>query len=195
MKKNSRFVKYVLAGLLLFGAMWALDMAIESQKSAKGKKSDHAKLVPTLENTREIVTKHMQQTQRNFDLSQRQIKTQAFLAPKVGDRIPLTALAEPVQGVPMDPDRRELNAPHDLNQKKVLPFQNPNPEIQGVVREQQDAEIASLKSKENFIAAYIENARLAGYDVKINEDLIVIEVRRIPELSNKEYIPPSSSAQ
>lgn len=171
--------RYLALGLLLISSIWAFDQAVKFQTS-QTRGSKNSKVSPTVVDTRELVTKHLQMTNKRLELGQQQAMSQnSFELPTIGERLYDRKDFPRIQGLPMNPDRSEHNAPNDLKPKSQLTFQNPGPEVQGRLRDQDDQAIANAELRTIYIQNFLENARRAGYEVRLNEELVVVAVRRI----------------
>lgn len=184
--------RFLIVGVLLLSSVWAFDQAMNIHSSQTNNRKSN-KVSPTVVDTRELVTKHLQMTNKRLELDQQQATSQnSFEMPVVGERLNERKDFPRVQGVPMNPDRTEHNAPHDLKLKKQLTFQTPGAEVQGHLRDQDDNEIANAELRTIYIQNFLENARRAGFEVRLNDDLVVTGVRRVnPEPSKSGTASPA----
>lgn len=149
---------------------------------------------------RELVDRHLKMTNKMMEINQMrtQIQNEAS-APQVGMRLKPEGAhwKSPVlDGAPMESDKNEVNSVSDLkNRKKQLNFQQPHPNVQGQIREVLDEKKFQQEYKKEYVRQFIENARLSGFDVTVNEDLIVISVKKINPVSATPFDPNSSGEQ
>lgn len=131
----------------------------------------------------DIVNKHLWMTDQAVELSREQAEINSkFANLKVGESITLPkGKVEPKQmGVDHSADTNEMNAYNDLNRyPKTINATNPDYIIQGQLSDQEQSRQYEAAYREEYVRQFIENARRAGYDVVLNDDLVVVSVRPI----------------
>lgn len=143
------------------------------------------KIGPSISETRERVNHHLQMTHKSLEIRQSQVnQLNPYLAPRLGDRLHERADFPKALGAPMDPDRAEHNAPQDLKKKVLLNFQEASPTVSGQIRDREDQEIFQEELRRAWLEQFIQNARKNGYEVRVNENLVVTGVRRLPKTQN-----------
>ncbi len=130
----------------------------------------------------EIINKHLWMTEKSKELAQEQMKAQNdFTNPKIGDSIwPDGQKSGKQIGVDHSPDTNENNAFEDLNRyPKNLQVQTPDAVIQGQLSDEDRRREYEAAYREEYAKQFIENARRNGYEVLLNDKLVVISVRPI----------------
>jgi hypothetical protein len=130
----------------------------------------------------ELVNKHLFMTDQAMELSKEKVAIQnQFANLKIGQSIVPGKKFEPQQlGVDHSPDSNETTAFDDLNRyPKTITATNPDNIIQGQLRDQDETKRYEVAYREEYVRQFVENARRAGYDVQLNDDLVVVSVRPI----------------
>lgn len=128
------------------------------------------------------VNRHIQLTNRNIETDKEKIKIEAgFTIPRVGQLLSRPQNSDSY--LDQRPDHNEMNPVRDLERRIESP---PNPSARDIVQaemaEQQAYNAATEKAMREYARQYVENAKQNGYDVKLDSDYRVIEVRPINNL-------------
>ena len=184
-------VRWVLIALLLLLAIWSIDQAMHLPKQEKV-----ARVQPTIEGTRDIVNRHLQLTNKQLEIAQGRVEQgNRFLAPRVGDRLADRPDFPRALGAPMNPDRAEHNAPHDLKRKRLLNFEEANPTVAGQIRDKNDQREYLQKYREEYVKLFLSNARRNGLEITLSPDLVVTGVRQVRPQIESNSDPSTSGAQ
>jgi hypothetical protein len=135
----------------------------------------------------QLVNKHLWMTSRTQELSQEQMRLQnQFTNPHVGDSIwPKGQIQGPDKtlGVDHSADANEATAFEDLNRyPKQLEAQNPDNVIQAQLSDEDRRQAYEQAYRAQYAKQFIENARRNGYEVRLNDQNVVISVKplRVP---------------
>lgn len=139
----------------------------------------------------ELVNKHLWMTGKAQELAQERMKAQNdYTNPKVGDSIWPNGQKPEVSkqiGVDHSADSNETTAYQDLNRyPKQLNMQNPDNVIQAQLSDEDRRREYEQAYKAEYARQFVENARVNGYDVRLNDEYVVISVRPIRNPSNSE---------
>jgi hypothetical protein len=131
--------------------------------------------------TQELVSQHMWITTRAQELAEKKARAQNIqLSPQIGQSIlPLEKAASPL-GIDHSADRNEDNAFEDLNRyRRDIQPNNPDHLIQGRLHDRDKVIAYTQEYQVEYARQFIENARRNGYEVKLNDDYVVVSVRPI----------------
>lgn len=135
-----------------------------------------------------LVNKHLWLTNHSKEIAQERAKAQnAYLAPQIGDSVwPIKTVRGKDLGVDHSADTNETNAYEDLNRyQKEFNSTNPDAIIQGQIVEQQVQRQYQEKYRAEYARQFIENARMNGYEVKLDKDYMVISVTPLPNAQSR----------
>jgi hypothetical protein len=183
MMKEKRQPGNFLVFLLLLAAGVCVLLALPD-KSARSKSdfsSTNPKALPSAYSpeVEDLVNKHLYMTSQKEDWAEKKMKAEnTFMAPEVGHAI----LPSGKKSASLDhsADSYEGNAFNDLNRyPKELNYASPDEVIQGSLQDQQRQKTYDQIYRKEFARQFIENARQHGYNVKLNDDMVVISVTPI----------------
>jgi hypothetical protein len=128
-----------------------------------------------------LVNKHLWMTSQAQELAQQRVKVgNEFANPKVGSSILPKPQSSEDWGVHQNIDSNETNAFEDLQRyKKDLRVADPDHIIQGQITDANKQGQFEAAYREEYARQFIENARQHGYEVKLNDQYVVISVRPI----------------
>lgn len=129
-----------------------------------------------------LVNKHLWMTSKAQELAQDRMKAQnEYTNPQVGDSIwPQGQPPQKQLGVDHSADTNENTAFQDLNRyRKDLRVQTPDHVIQAQISDENRRREYEEAYRAEYAKQFVENARRNGYDVRLNEDYVVISVRPI----------------
>jgi hypothetical protein len=181
-QRSGTFLAFLL--LLAAGACVLLALPTKPSRSKSDLASTGATLPsaysPEVEN---LVNKHLFLTSQEQDWAQKKMKAEnTFMTPEIGSSI-LKQAAKPKLksfGVDHSSDQNEDAAFNDLNRyPKQLNYNNPEQVIQGQLQDQQRQKAYDESYRQEYARQFIENARKHGYQVKLNDDLVVVSVAPI----------------
>jgi hypothetical protein len=188
MDSHKRIALFILLLLLSFGVF---RMAGDIGKPGH---ADFASFDPRSARVENIVNKHLTMTDRKILLQNDRAQLENTELPAVGDQIwpkntwNRNRSSEPRQdGVDLSSDRREEAAISDLNRnpKEYGNYRSPHSVIQNEESEKDARALEQKWYRERYAQQFIENARRNGIEVKLNDDLVVIDVRKANPIYTK----------
>jgi hypothetical protein len=191
--KDLFFLVLLLGGSLI---AFVLSMGIDEQAGVVHQNS----IDPKSKIVESLVNQHLKITSQMIDLKERNALDRFSDMPKVGDRLWPTAHLPSKNknvGVDFSSDPKEDSTYQDLNRhpKDYSATGSPHSVIQGDLARQEADHRQWQVIKSNYIRKFIENARLHGYQVKVNDDLVVESVRPLPASAKDSFGPGHSGAQ
>ncbi len=190
-KKRSSSLFWLLVGALGFVFAFLLWPTPKKKHPLTKGEISSSSLHP-VDTTSELVNKHLWITNQAQELAEQRVAVQNTLnSPKVGDSIWPKGIDKSKQyGVDHSPDSNETTAFEDLNRyKKELNTEKPDNVIQAQLRDQDRQREYEKAYREAYAKQFIENARRAGYDVRLNDDMVVVSVRPIRNPSSSDLGP------
>jgi hypothetical protein len=172
--------------LLLSVAMGIVSLLLLSHVFST--KSDQKDFIPksaySIE-TSQLVNKYLQQTASVVSLEQARIeRDNERLAPQVGQTVkPGAPMARFTYTVDHSPDRDETNAIQDIRKKGSKNTYRPNQVVMRELTEEEQIRFYKALYKEKYIQQFVENARRGGYEVKLDENDVVVDVTKIKKPS------------
>lgn len=138
-----------------------------------------------------LVNKHLWMTGQKQDMhEQSEAAKNQVVSPKIGDKILAPKLKQATTQLGLDADANETNAYNDLHRyRKELQIYKPDNQIQAQLADQQAFDKFETAYQEAYIKQFIENARLNGYEVRLNDKNEVVTVRPIRLPSNQLTAP------
>lgn len=123
------------------------------------------------------VNRHIQVTNKKIENDKEVVRLDAgFKLPKVG-----VLIRQPVQsqsGVDLSVDKREMNPARDLERRPLEPAAPSAADVvQADLARLQHNAIAEEQFRREYAKAYIEEARRNGYEIKLDNDYRVIDIR------------------
>jgi hypothetical protein len=194
MDSHKRMALFIILILLSFGVF---QFALEVGKPGHG---DFSSLNPRSERVEKIVNKHLSLTDQQVKLQTERALFESEELPSVGDRLWPSAQKSPEfspqhEGVDLSSDPREQVAIDDLDRhhKEYGNYKSPNFVIQneGYAKEKEAAD--KQASEELYAQQFIENARRKGYQVRLDSNRVVIDVRKIPTQGSQQLKSPRGS--
>lgn len=172
-----------------------------------GKKREVSSLDPKSEHVEAIVNKHLTNTDQRIRISNDLAELKMANPPMIGDRVwPANAAQSKrdyrsgfskteTEKIDLSPDSRETSVLNDLdrNRKEYGKYKSPDFVIQSENSEKDQSLVQARIAREKYAQEFIENARAHGYQVKMNEDFVVIDVKKISTPSRFQ-IPIGSSS-
>lgn len=183
-----------MALLLLLAAGFCVLLALPSKQPHHAELSSTGQEIPSAYSpeVEKLVNKHLFLTSQEQEWAQKKMKAEnSFSAPAIGASI----LQKKNGGVDHSADQNENAAINDLDRyRKQLNYTNPEEVVQGQLQDQQKQRVYDEVYKKEFARQFIENARQHGFNVKLNDDLVVISVTPIlqPTFQTPEARQPSS---
>lgn len=184
-KKNPVFLRVLFLGVALLGVL-GLYVVNSGPPTPAAKKQTTTPVTP--ENKK--VTRFMQDSQKKAELQNLKVEVEnlrvkpddlpAFM-PLEGESVETRPL-----GVELSPDPSIEQVYSDLNSVKSDQFQTPEERISARIAEKKWLHEYKKMERKTYIQNFIEAARLAGYDIKIDDNLVVTEVR---PLNNRPKVP------
>ncbi len=155
-----------------------------------GNKRLISSLNPKSEQVEAIVNKHLSATDQKIRIENDLAEMRMVNPPSVGDRVwPAGAKqlgggsgSKPgTESIDLSQDSRDHNVVDDLNRnrKEYGKYKSPDFIIQNENAAKEQSVIATRLAREKYAQQFIENARAHGYQVKVDENFVVIEVRKI----------------
>jgi hypothetical protein len=140
------------------------------------------KVNPTSEDYRARVTEHLQRLDRELQLRRQEQELQIQKIDQLEDKESPVPQPEPTHNFDLSQDARPLEIKNDLRPPSLNPDFKRDLDDHISYRlqlKQADSEYERIYRRE-YIKAFIENARKAGYKVRVTDDLDVI-VERAPD--------------
>ncbi len=124
---------------------------------------------------------HMSLTEKQILLKQQQTDLQNTLtAPVIGDSIFSDKLKKTyMEGVDMSSDRNEASVIQDLRSKPELHFERPDQIIQGELLDKESGREFQESYRQVYAKQFVENARRGGYEVVLDDNFVVVSVRKL----------------
>jgi hypothetical protein len=126
---------------------------------------------------------HLFMTAKELEIAalKRQYENQ-LQAPYVGQKLIDLTFAPP-KGVDHSADRNEETAYKDLQRDQHdLNLTSPQHIVQSQLRENEELAAYSESYRQAYASQFVENARRAGYEVRLSADLVVLSVRKIKSM-------------
>lgn len=192
MDKATRVVLFLILGFMSIGVF---RLALELGNEKKRKISS---LNPKSEHVEAIVNKHLADTDQKIRISNDLAEMKMANPPTVGDRVwPASAARlskeyasgfskSGTDSIDLSSDSRESSVLNDLdrNRKEYGKYKSPDFVIQSENSEKDQAEIQVRMAREKYAQQFIENAKAHGYQVKVDENFVVVEVKKLSKPSN-----------
>lgn len=141
--------------------------------------------------TEAMVNRHLFYTAQKAELQKEIIQVEnSWTAPAVGESL----FKDPkpsnkAYGVDHSPDTYEARVVNDLNlNDKQVNYVSPSGVIQRELHERRVVAEYSQRWKEEYVEQFLENARKNGYEVTLDKDYRVVNVREIRRKPNGESI-------
>jgi hypothetical protein len=130
-----------------------------------------------------ISNKHLFMTAKELEITARKRNAENYLqAPYVGQKV-IDMTYAPVKGVDHSADRNEETAYRDLRRHEPeFNLSSPQHIVQNELRERQDQAAYVESYRTEYARQFVENARRAGYDVRLSADLVVLSVRKLKSM-------------
>jgi len=167
---------YVIALLLLLLAGFFVILYLLPEKSPSSPAG--AAGGPQSKQFEERVNRHLFNTSQTMELSREKMKLEADRLEREGVK-PRGADSTPVHPLDLSTDPRAEALLKALGREATQPHgpANPDEQIQAELFESQQLQEYSEEYKREYARQFIENARKAGYIIKLNDDYKVISVR------------------
>ncbi len=124
------------------------------------------------------VNNHIQLTNRKIETDKEKIKQEAsFTIPRVGQLL-LTAEGQPVDPIDMRGDRNEFNSTRDMRRDR-LETPSAGDIIQQDLADNQARERQNAEYMKEYARQFVENARRNGYEVELDSEYKVKNVRQV----------------
>lgn len=186
MEKKAR---YLILSLLLLASAGFLALSMEeTQPVAKPDKTS-----ATSGKASALINKHLWQANHLKEQAEKRVEAQnSYMAPRLGDSIwPTSQDRSKGYSVDHSPDRNENRVYQDLNRdRKEYRSTDPDHIIQSQIHDDERMREYEMSYRQEYARQFVQNARRNGYDVRLNSDLVVISVKRIPGFQRRE---PSES--
>jgi hypothetical protein len=174
--------QYWVAVLMMFAGLFLVDLGMRPSQKIE---AEFSSKIPS----HTIADKHIKNTSRRIELEQEKTRIERkYAIPSVGQKLNFqsSGISSTSQimgnnsGAPMDKDADQTRLLNDLAGRPTpMELQRPSEVLQAGVRERQDDQDFLLSERARFVADFVENAYQNGYEVKLDENLVVISVRPI----------------
>ncbi len=172
---------FFLLLVLLLGAGSFYLLGIQEEKPVKAIKRDAASAYSAEVNER--VNSHLAWTNKKIELQARKRAIENYSTPQVGESIIIKDNKD--YGVDHSADTNESTAYQDLNRDRhEMRATDPDRVIRNQIYDQDSAVAYEQAYKEEYARQFVENARMNGYEVKLNSDFVVLSVKKIRSPSN-----------
>jgi hypothetical protein len=175
-KKDSLLLVLLIGGAVAFFGLYLL-----SPDTRKQEKSSPSGPISS-PRAQDLLNRHLWMTAQNQELAQRKRALEnSYQSPLLGQSIwPRAAAPARPSGVDHSSDRHENQAYHDLNRHpQVYQGTSPDHVIQQKLADDQRTQEYALQYQKEYARQFIENARLHGYEVELDSNFVVIQVRAI----------------
>jgi hypothetical protein len=122
-----------------------------------------------------LVNKYLQETNRAIEMQQMKTQVQnKFVSPKVGEVLtPKAARGKESLKVDLPEDPQQEALRRDTYQGSQGRFPSPSDQVQKDMADQQALEEYERQYKEAYIQQFIENARVNGWHIEVDEDGVI----------------------
>lgn len=193
----SRKEGLLICAILIFLSLGAIRFAINMDKSKSHEMSSFSPQSPEVET---LVNKHLVGTAHRVLLQEERAhleNSDIDKAPEIGDEVwpefrKNKGEFAANQGVDLSADPKEMNAYQDLNRhpKEYGTYKSAHSIIQNELALNEDRATADLTYRAQYAQRFIENARRSGYQVKLNDDFVVISVKKISDSNSFKVVEP-----
>jgi hypothetical protein len=128
----------------------------------------------------ELVNKHLKLTDSKIQMDEKKVESENFSALSIGQKIEIPygtneRAADELIQASADEELSKIIRPDETDYE----LNSPKQKIYNKVREQDLQTEYYENYKEAYVKAFIEKARYSGYEIQVNDNLIVTSVRRV----------------
>lgn len=181
-RKNSKedSKSFFLLLILLLGAGAFYLLGIQEEKPIRTVKRE---VSAYSQEANQKVNDHLAWTNKKIELQARKRALENYSTPQVGDSI--ISKDNKDYGVDHSADTNESTAYQDLNRDRhELRATDPDRVIRNQIYDQDAALAYEQAYREEYARQFVENARMNGYEVRLNDDFVVQSVKKIRNPSN-----------
>lgn len=177
--EKKRDLSWLFLLLLILGVLILLFSKSEDSGHASGTTDSYSQMSPAQKS--KLVNKHLKETAISLEKERLQRKLEVSRELQKYSNSPQQLGYEAQQGLSFDSDPNMLALTEELNRSQALNDHSLTPEqlIQRKLYENEQLQKEDEAYREAYAEEFIENARRAGWDIKLGPNLEVISVQKI----------------